>query len=151
MNSSNGPINSGQAMASPGRPLALLLRQLFAFGVVGLIGFAVDAGMLTLARRLGLGLILGRVVSYLLAATCTWALNRRFTFASRDEQGPMRQWVLFMFSQLAGASVNLGLYGWLVSTSPLVAAQPVVGVAAGSLAGMLVNFCVAKKLVFKQG
>ena len=137
-------------MASPGRPLVLLLRQLIAFGVVGVIGFAVDAGVLTLARRLGAGLIIGRVVSYLSAATCTWALNRRFTFASRADQSRMRQWLLFMFSQLAGASVNLGLYAWLVSTSALVAAQPVIGVAAGSLAGMLVNFCVAKKLVFKQ-
>jgi putative flippase GtrA len=137
-------------MASPGRPLVLLLRQLLAFGVVGVIGFAVDAGILTLARRLGAGLIIGRVVSYLAAATCTWALNRRFTFVSRADQSPMREWLLFMFSQLAGAAVNLGLYAWLVSTSALVAGQPVIGVAAGSLAGMLVNFCVAKKLVFKQ-
>ena len=137
------------APAAP-RPYRVLIRQLFAFGVVGVLGFLVDAGILYLARCLGIGLIVGRVVSYLTAATSTWALNRRFTFTSREDRGPLREWVLFMISQLAGAVFNLGLYGWLVTSSRLVAAQPVIGVAAGSLAGMLVNFFVAKKFVFKE-
>lgn len=141
----------GPAPRSPAsRPYLALIRQLFAFGVVGVLGFLVDAGTLYLARWLGIGLIIGRVVSYLTAATSTWALNRRYTFTSREDHGPLREWVLFMISQLAGAVFNLGLYGWLVTSSSVVAAQPVIGVAAGSLAGMLVNFFVAKKFVFKE-
>ncbi len=128
----------------------VLIRQLLAFGVVGVIGFSIDAGTLYLARWLGAGLILGRIVSYLTAATSTWALNRRFTFTSREPQDPWREWALFMVSQLAGAAFNLGLYAWLVTTNGLIAAQPIMGVAAGSLAGMMVNFFVAKKFVFRE-
>lgn len=131
------------------RPYLALFRQMFAFGVVGIFGFLVDAGTLYLMRWFGSGLILGRVISYLTAATSTWALNRRYTFTSREERGPLREWLMFMVSQLTGAAFNLGLYAWLVTTSTVVAAQPVIGVAAGSLAGMLVNFFVAKKFVFK--
>jgi putative flippase GtrA len=128
----------------------VLIRQLMAFGVVGVIGFSIDAGTLYLARWLGAGLILGRIVSYLTAATCTWALNRRFTFTSREAQDPWREWALFMVSQVAGAAFNLGVYAWLVTANGLITAQPIIGVAAGSLAGMLVNFFVAKKIVFRE-
>ena len=127
-----------------------MLRQITAFGVVGVAGFAVDAGMLYLAHWLGLGLILGRLVSYVTAATFTWALNRRYTFVSRQKHGLLQEWALFMLSQLAGAAFNLGIYAWLVTVSRLVASQPVIGVAAGSVAGMLVNFFAAKKFVFKE-
>jgi putative flippase GtrA len=126
------------------------IRQMLAFGAVGVAGFVIDAGTLYLARWWGLGLILGRLVSYVTAATSTWALNRRFTFTSRRTQGPLHEWAIFMVSQLAGAACNLGMYAWLVTTSTLIAAEPIIGVAAGSLAGMLVNFFVAKKFVFKE-
>ena len=135
-------------------PLPILNRavfpQLISFGLVGVIGFVIDAGTLYVARWMGIGLIVGRVLSYLTAATSTWLLNRRFTFASKSERRPLHEWALFMLSQLSGAVFNLGLYAWLVKTSTLVAAHPVLGVAAGSLAGMLTNFFVARKFVFKE-
>jgi putative flippase GtrA len=127
-----------------------LFKQLVAFGLVGVIGFVIDSGTLYLARLAGLGLIVGRVISYLTAATSTWLLNRRFTFVSKNDHQPLREWALFMLSQLAGAAFNLGLYASLVTSNPMVAAHPVLGVAAGSLAGMLVNFFVARKFVFKE-
>lgn len=149
MNSPDRPLDPAPGVPVP-RPYLTLIKQMFAFGVVGVFGFLVDAGTLYGVRWLGIGLILGRVISYLTAATSTWALNRRYTFASRGDHGPLREWVMFMISQLSGAAFNLGLYGWLVTTSAWVAAQPVIGVAAGSLAGMLVNFFVARKFVFKE-
>ncbi len=138
-----------QSAVVPPRHLALI-RQMLTFGVVGVGGFLIDAGTLYLARWVGTGLILGRLISYVTAATATWALNRRFTFSSRQTRGLLYEWALFMVSQLAGAACNIGVYVWLVTTSTLVSAQPIFGVAAGSLAGMLVNFFVAKKFVFKE-
>ncbi len=138
-----------QSAIMPQRHLTLI-RQMLAFGLVGVGGFLIDAGTLYLARWLGAGLILGRLISYVTAATATWALNRRFTFSSRQTRGLLHEWALFMVSQLAGAACNIGFYAWLVTTSTLVPAQPIIGVAAGSLAGMLVNFFVAKKFVFKE-
>jgi putative flippase GtrA len=126
----------------------LIARQMFSFGLIGVLGFLVDAGMLYIALAAGFGLYLGRHISYLAAATSTWWLNRRYTFAAAAGGDRVHEWARFMLSQLLGASINLGVYALLVRTSPLVAQHPVIGVAAGSLSGLLVNFSVARAYVF---
>lgn len=123
------------------------LRQFLSFSIIGAIGFVVDSSVLYLGLGLGLGLRWGRVVSYLAAVTATWALNRRFTFGA-SRRRPVIEWARFATTQLAGAAVNLGTYFALVAMSPVVARFPVLGVAAGSLAGLAVNFAVARAFVF---
>jgi len=125
---------------------------LLAFSIVGAVGFVVDSSVLYAAIALGLGLAGGRVVSYLAAVTVTWALNRRYTFADRSQQALLKQWARFAFTQLAGAAVNLGSYYLLLHTDrALVARWPVLAVALGSLAGLSINFMVAKVYVFGSG
>ncbi len=127
-----------------------LLGQFLAFGGIGVIGFLVDTATLYTAAGLGTGLYLGRVCSYLVAVTVTWALNRRFTFG-RAGRGPLwRQWAAFGTSQLGGASINLGAYSVLVTMSPLVAKWPVIGVAVGSILGLFANFALARRYVFRD-
>jgi putative flippase GtrA len=53
-------------------------------------------------------------------------------------------------SQLSGATINLGVYASLVHMSRYCADRPVIGVAAGSLAGLMVNFLVARRFVFAE-
>lgn len=98
---------------------------------------------------LGLGLRLGRVVSYIAAVTVTWMLNRRFTFRGPSRFGVFAEWLRFAASQLGGASINLGLYYLLIHTSALVVAHPVLGVAAGSLSGLSINYIVARLYIFR--
>jgi putative flippase GtrA len=133
---------------SPPRRAALPLRQVLSFAVVGAVGFAVDASVLIIGMRFGLGKDLGRVVSFLCAVTVTWALNRRFTFADASKGGLFYQWLRFAISQTGGAAVNLGAYFALVHVNPTVAAHPVIGVAVGSLLGMSANFLLARRYVF---
>lgn len=123
------------------------LRQFLSFAAIGVVGFLVDSSVLYLGIELGLGLRWGRLVSYLVAVTATWALNRRFTFGA-SRRRVVVEWARFSTTQLAGAAVNLGTYFALVATSGLVAHFPVLGVAAGSLAGLAVNFAVARAFVF---
>jgi len=59
------------------------MGQLLRFAAVGCVGFAVDVAMLQLLRAAGAGLLWGRAGSFLVAATTTWALNRRYTFDDR--------------------------------------------------------------------
>jgi putative flippase GtrA len=125
------------------------MRQFLTFGVVGVAGFVVDAGVLYGALAAGLGLYAGRIVSYLTAATTTWILNRRYTFVRAAEGSLWAQWARFVFSQLSGAAVNLSTYGLLVYWSPLAARLPVIGVALGSIAGLVVNFIAARTYAFK--
>ena len=128
----------------------ILGRQLLAFSVVGTIGFVVDAATLYAAMTvLGAGLYVGRVISYLAAATTTWALNRRYTFHGQRSSAKITEWGRFLAANAVGGLVNYGTYAALVATQPAAAAHPVIGVGAGSLAGLALNFMLSRYLVFR--
>lgn len=124
------------------------VMQFLRFGVVGTAGFVVDTAVLYAGLALGLGLYSGRAISYLAAATTTWALNRAWTFRTASHVPMARQWALFLLVNLIGFACNYGTYALLVAGVPLVAAHPVLGVAAGALAGMVGNFWLSRRFVF---
>ncbi len=128
--------------------LPRLAIQIMSFGFVGIVGFLVDASMLAIGLQLGLGLYAGRVLSFLAAVTATWTLNRRYTFRVEGRNRLFHEWARYCVSQLAGAVTNLGMYSLLVFSSAFVATNPTIGVAAGSIAGMGVNFLMARKYAF---
>jgi len=138
------PETAGEGSTQRSRP-----SQLLVFGAVGTLAFPVDAGVLHLAVLSGLGLHFGRLLSYLCAVTVSWELNRRFTFSQVATPATFVNWLRFAVSQLGGASVNLGSYFLLIHFSRTVEHYPVLGVAVGSLAGMLLNFGLARTYVFR--
>jgi putative flippase GtrA len=125
------------------------LRQFWRFGLIGTAGFVVDSTALALAMRLlGLDHYSGRLVSWLVAATFTWAMNRRFTFA---DAGPrLRQWLRFLAANAVGGAVNYAVYAALVAFTTTVKATPTLGVAAGAIAGLFFNFAASKWVVFRR-
>lgn len=125
--------------------------QFLRFAAVGVAGFLVDTAALYLAIHFGAGLYAGRVISYLAAATSTWALNRHFTFKAHQDSNLLREWSKFLAANLVGGLVNYATYAALVSSSQTVAAWPILGVAAGSVAGLTVNFTLSRRLVFTAG
>ena len=131
-----------------GRERSRTVVQFLRFGVVGTAGFVVDTAVLYGGLALGLGLYSGRVVSYLAAATTTWALNRAWTFRGQGDGPALRQWLVFVLVNLVGFACNYGTYAALVGHVALVAQHPVIGVAAGSLAGMIGNFLLSRRFVF---
>jgi len=129
-----------------------LRGEFLRFGIVGTAGFLVDTAALYAAlHALGLGLYGGRVFSYLVAATFTWAMNRRFTFKDAAAQSAAGQWGKFVAANAVGAVVNYATYAALVTYVSIVAAYPVLGVAAGSIAGLVFNFAASKRFVFRAG
>ena len=127
-----------------------VLGQFFRFGVVGTIGFLVDAGVLLLVlETTDLGYYWGRVLSFLSAATVTWALNRRFTFTDASKDRRVRQWFRFLLVNSGGGLINYATYAALVASTLFFREWPVLAVAIGSLAGLLVNFALSRWLVFR--
>jgi|SRR5579872_680836 len=128
------------------------VRQLAAFAIVGALGFVVDAAVLkTLLSLTDAGLYVGRVVSFLSAATFTWVLNRSFTFrALRRRRSLFLEWLSFLGANSLGGAVNFGVYSLLVARFKLFTSTPVLGVAAGSLAGLAVNFSLTKLYVYRK-
>ena len=118
------------------------------FGIVGTIGFLVDVGLLYLLLYLGAGPHLGRLGSFLGAATTTWFLNRVFTFrdAARGPRG--RQWLRFVAVNSLGALANLGTYLLVITFGPPSELLPGIGVAAGSIAGLALNYTLSRRFVF---
>jgi putative flippase GtrA len=124
--------------------------QFARFGLVGVIGFAVDASTLTLMLAAGVGLLDGRAVSYVIAGTCTWLLNRRWTFRDRSDRLG-RQWAQFLAASLCGSAANYGVYALLVSHSHASSMMfPVFAVGVGSLCGFPINFLLSKHIVFEM-
>ena len=125
------------------------MRQFLLFCVSGGLAFAVDAGLTQAWVSLaGLDPWSARALAFPVAVTCTWLFNRRFTFQPQRALSLPREWLLYVGTQLGGLSINLATYAVLAALLPLVARWPVLGVAAGSVAGLLVNFLGAKHVAF---
>lgn len=125
---------------------------MISFGLVGLAGFVVDASILILSASV-LGLYWGRIFSFLIAATLTWFLNRNFTFiqsstVSLESSKIVREYFSYLMLMLWGAVVNYLAYV-IVLRSLTSTVAPLLGIAVGSAAGMVVNFFSARRILVR--
>jgi putative flippase GtrA len=126
-------------------------HQLLKFTAVGFVGMAVDMAVLWLVTNfVGLGPYIGRVVSFVCAATVTWTIHRHFTFRDVLSCDPLwRQWLKFIAANSIGFGVNYGTYVACVTFIGFFAAAPVWAIVPASVAGLLFSFTASKKLVFR--
>lgn len=124
-------------------------RRFLAFSFVGAAGFVVDYAALSLLNLAGLDLLTGQALAWLCAATFTWYLNRRITFASQSKNWG-REWGAFVLANALGGAVNFAVYALAINLWPLAHEQPVLAVALGSLAGLVVNFAGSSRVFAAQ-
>ena len=139
-------LSVARRVLGPG--LYALAVQFFRFGLVGTSGMVVDTAVVYAARG-WLGVIGAGALSYPVAASWTFWLNRRFTFRDGAAGTVHAQWARFLMVNLVGLVFNRGTYAALVSWSPYVHDNPVLAVAAGGFAGMFWNFALSRRLVFR--
>jgi len=126
------------------------LKKFILFGLAGGAGFVVDTAVLY-ALKGALGLYGARVVSFICAVLTTWLINRVLAFKGQSAGVPIwREFLTYLGAMILGGLVNYAIYAALVATIPFVAANPVIGIGAGVIGGMFVNFMLADRLVFKQ-
>ncbi|NVD06349.1 GtrA family protein [Vibrio sp. JPW-9-11-11] len=119
------------------------------FACVGSVGFVVDAAVFSLCFYLvGIDPFAARVVAFFCAATVTWYGNRRFTFANSQRQY-LTQWLKFLSGATVSALPNLAVFKalWLLLGGAGLA--PIIALAAGVLAGMVSNYLISRRWVFK--
>ncbi len=127
-----------------------LRRQIALFAVSGVLGFVVDAGIVQfLVRELGMNPYVARLFSFVAAATTTWAFNRRYTFAGHGGASKRRELARYLVAMACGFALNYGAYALCVAAWPLVRQWPAIGVAAGSVAGAIINFLSSKYWIFR--
>lgn len=136
-------------------PLLMLLSrhqaiamEFLRFGSVGAVGYVVDTAVVyALKGMIGPGP--AGMPSFVLAATVTWALNRAWTWRGRGGGSRLRQWAHFLAVSSPGLLLNRTAYEALVYFVPLCASHPFLATAAGTGAGMFVNFGLSRRLVFR--
>lgn len=97
-----------------------------------------------------IGYILSRIVSFLFAVQATWFLNRRFTFDQPSDIPASRLWLKYLAAMSGGGLLNVGTYTLVMNSFAYHIALPALGIALGSLVGMMANFTVAKIWVFSH-
>ena len=127
------------------------LRRLAIFSMVGVVGFVVDAGVLQL---LVLGLAWdrysGRLISFLFAATATWLLNRRYTFRGPRKHSLGVEWARYILAMSGGFACNFCAYSALVYFFNVDRQWLILAVAAGSVAGLGVNYTASHYWVYRH-
>jgi putative flippase GtrA len=126
-------------------------RQFIKFGIVGSIGFVVDAGtFFLLTKQFGLGLVSARVLSSLVfGMTSTWLLNRYLTFRSHRGGTVLSQYLRFATANVIGNLLNIGTHAVLVENFPLFHNHPILGIICGTVVGLIFNFTGSKYFVFR--
>lgn len=123
------------------------------FAIVGGAGFVVDESILALMQRLaGLDPFSARAVSILAAMTFTWWGNRNLTFASSRARGSLpiaSEWLRFVVANSVGAFANYGSYVLLVRFAPAPLNNAYLAAAIGVAIGLLFNFTLSKRFVFR--
>lgn len=129
-----------------------LIREVLRFGGIGIIGFLVDAVVVTtLVGLFGWGPYAARAVSFPPAVTVTWYLNRRYTFPDYAARNTTCDYSKYLTVQTIGAMINVMIFATVIQACGPLAAYPVIALACGSVAAMMFNFFMSRYFVFNRG
>jgi putative flippase GtrA len=127
-----------------------IVVQFLKFGTVGFFGFFIDYGFYHVGFDIvGLNHDESALFSFPFAATFAWIGNRTFTFRGEHKGHPGMQWMRFVMVASIGIVFNRGTFTLLTHTVPLVYRYPVLGLLAGTGAGMFFNFFFSRRHVFR--
>jgi len=125
-------------------------RNFFFFGISGVIGFIVDTAVLYLLREY-LGPFIARGFSFFAAVLVTWLFNRAVTFKKKSSgMKTQNEFASYFILMLGGGVINYGLYSWLITAYKVALDNPIIGIAAGSIAGMFVNLATSRLILFRK-
>ncbi len=122
-------------------------RDFIRFGIVGGMGFCWDTGTVYALKGI-IGIYAAGTISFLVAGTVNWAVNRLWTFRHLDHIMAHHQLMRFLLANSIGFVFNRGTFFTLVAISAVCRNQPVLPVIAGSAMGLTFNYYLSKKFVF---
>jgi putative flippase GtrA len=124
-------------------------RSFWRYAIVGTAGFLVDGGVMQLLTSMAeVSPLAARAVSFPLALTLTWALNRAWTFETGRARAPATQYGRYLAVQIAGFAINYASFAGLVLGGGVWARWPLLALAAGALLSMILTYLLSRALVF---
>lgn len=128
-----------------------ILRRLPGFVLVGAIGFLIDAGILTtLMKGLDFGHYGARAISFTIAVTATWYMNRRWVFERNTVRMNSREYTSYLSVQVIGALINLSVFAAVIEFVPGLSRTPVIPLAVGAAVALMFNFSASSRFVFSE-
>ena len=99
---------------------------------VGGLGFLVDGGVLYGLVSFTLDPFISRGISFPIAVTVTWYLNRNWTFMDSSKERSTRQYTFYFVIQVIAALVNLVVYGVALSHMTVTPETALIALAFGA-------------------
>ncbi|MBX3519392.1 MAG: GtrA family protein [Xanthobacteraceae bacterium] len=119
-----------------------LFKQIFSFGLIGFANAGVDAAVFfTALHTVTDNIIVANVIAWAVAVSCSYLFNSRFTFGKKPR---LPDYFFFAATQTGGLIANTTALWLAAPLVPLVVAK-IIGIAAG----FVVNFTLARVLVFR--
>ena len=119
--------------------------QFIKFSVVGTFGFGVDVCVFYLFTQI-CNLGLARIIAFLVAVIFTFLLNRSFTFLVEKKTGFLPEFIKYFFSMILVGLANLATSLYLLYQIKFFENYQFIPLALGSVAGLLINFSLSKKI-----
>ena len=127
------------------------MRSFWLFCIGGVIGFVVDAGVLQiLVSGFAWDRFSARLISFLCAVTATWIFNRTYTFRGRQRHSLFGEWARYLLAMSGGFVFNFAAYSGLVLAFDLNRQWLPLAVAAGSVAGLGVNYLASRYWIYRR-
>lgn len=84
-----------------------LIEQIMKFGVVGVIAFVIDFGvMVFLTEMFGIDPVISATVSFIISVIFNYAASMRYVFSHREGMSRTREFVIFVVLSAIGLGIN---------------------------------------------
>ncbi len=125
------------------------IAEMVMFAAVGSIGIGVDYLVYFLAQQAGgIDHIKARALSFAVAVSSNWMLNRFITFTASPRQNPLLQWTYFGATSFVGFIANVGTYSLLTLNVPYFTYSYNKAFFIGIGVGFAFNYLLARSFVF---
>ena len=112
------------------------------------IALAIDATIVSVGVKIGIPVILARLLALLAGVTTTYAFNRRYTF-SPTHPASVADWGRYVAAQSVGTALNFAVSSVLLYYSDRSLWQIWGSVLVGAGAGFCINFFTARRLLHR--
>lgn len=90
-----------------------LIAQFMKFGIVGVIAFLIDYGlMVALTEFFGVPYLISNTISFTVSVVFNYVASMRYVFERRDDMSRRREFVIFVVLSIIGLILN-DLFMWL--------------------------------------
>ncbi len=91
-----------------------LIAQFMKFGVVGVIAFVIDYGLMVfLTEVFGVPYLISTTISFAVSVVFNYVASMRYVFKRKDDMSRRREFIIFIILSIIGLGLN-DLFMWLM-------------------------------------